>query len=61
VKSCDYGGRESQDEAIACPVVEPEFLGDAIATFLGEGNWRPYRKAMVECWEADSTSHLKTG
>ena len=27
-------------------------LGDLAATFLGEGNWRPVRKAMVQCWEA---------
>ena len=27
-------------------------LGDAAGTFLGEGNWRPYRKAMVQCWDA---------
>ncbi len=26
-------------------------LGDAAATFLGPGNWRPYRKAIVECWD----------
>ena len=25
-------------------------LGAAAATFLGEGNWRPVRKAIVECW-----------
>ena len=27
-------------------------LGQIAGTFLGEGNWRPYRKSMVECWEA---------
>jgi hypothetical protein len=27
-------------------------LGDTVATFLGEGNWRPVRKAIVERWEA---------
>ncbi|MBU6402300.1 MAG: hypothetical protein KGS61_18430 [Verrucomicrobia bacterium] len=26
-------------------------LGDTVATFLGEGNWRPYRKSMVDRWE----------
>jgi hypothetical protein len=38
-------------------------LGDAVATFLGPGDWRPYRKAMVDIWnppaevkEAASTS-----
>ncbi len=25
-------------------------LGDIAATFLGKGNWRPLRKAMVGCW-----------
>jgi hypothetical protein len=25
-------------------------LGEAMGTFLGDGNWRPNRKAMVECW-----------
>lgn len=27
-------------------------LGQTLATFLGEGHWRPSRKAMVECWDA---------
>ena len=27
-------------------------LGQVAGTFLGEGNWRPQRKKMVECWEA---------
>jgi hypothetical protein len=27
-------------------------LGDVMATFLGEGNWRPQRKAIVALWEA---------
>ena len=27
-------------------------LGQTVATFLGEGNWRPNRKALVECWNA---------
>jgi len=26
-------------------------LGDAVGTFLGPGDWRPVRKAIVECWE----------
>lgn len=26
-------------------------LGDAAGTFLGEGNWRPQRKAIKACWE----------
>ncbi len=27
-------------------------LGEAVGTFLGQGNWRPNRKAMVESWDA---------
>jgi hypothetical protein len=27
-------------------------LGEIAATFLGEGKWRPDRKAMIACWEA---------
>lgn len=27
-------------------------LGDIAATFLGEGQWCPQRRAMVACWEA---------
>jgi hypothetical protein len=27
-------------------------LGDVAGTFLGKGNWRPQRKAMMACWEA---------
>ena len=27
-------------------------LGEIAGTFLGEGNWRPQRKAMVACWQA---------
>jgi len=29
-------------------------LGDVVAEFLGPGNWRPYRKAMVDIWAADT-------
>lgn len=28
-------------------------LGEVMATFLGEGDWRPRRKAMVTLWEAN--------
>ena len=36
-------------------------LGDVVAEFLGPGNWRPYRKAMVDIWavaqpKSDSTT-----
>lgn len=27
-------------------------LGEIATTFLGEGNWRPQRAAMVQCWES---------
>jgi hypothetical protein len=48
-------------------------LGDVAGAFLGEGNWRPRRKALVECWNdprwkepvpasrADDTSGKDTG
>ena len=29
-------------------------LGDALATFLGPGEWRPVRKALVEAWDRES-------
>jgi len=29
-------------------------LGEIAGTFLGEGDWRPQRKAIKECWEAAS-------
>lgn len=35
-------------------------LGDVIATFLGPGNWRPQRKAMVALWEARKKQARKT-
>lgn len=38
-----------QTAAIDCLATN---LGDAVGTFLGPGNWRPYRKAIVQCWEA---------
>jgi len=28
-------------------------LGPMVATFLGEGDWRPRRKALVTLWEAN--------
>lgn len=38
-----------QTAALECMGVN---LGEVVGTFLGEGNWRPYRKAMVDCWKA---------
>lgn len=32
-------------------------LGQVMGTFLGDGNWRPNRKAMVECWNAAKKTH----
>ena len=32
-------------------------LGDLAGTFLGPGDWRPRRKAMVECWQAQERSY----
>ncbi len=34
-------------------------LGEVMATFLGDGNWRPYRKAIRECWEKNVPSQNK--
>jgi hypothetical protein len=28
-------------------------LGDAVADFLGPGEWRPVRKAIVDCWKRE--------
>jgi hypothetical protein len=32
-------------------------LGKAAGNFLGEGDWRPKRKAMVECWQRYEAEH----
>lgn len=32
-------------------------LGSLAGTFLGEGNWRPVRKALVEAWNAYRKDH----
>jgi hypothetical protein len=34
-------------------------LGQVVATFLGEGNWRPNRKAIAECWSEDKDSEAE--
>ena len=36
-------------------------LGDVAATFLGDGNWRPVRKAIVECWNSKGSSSEQQG
>lgn len=43
------GADAGQTAAIECLGTD---LGDVMATFLGPGNWRPRRKAMVTQWEA---------
>jgi hypothetical protein len=35
-------------------------LGETAGTFLGEGNWRPRRKAMVDYWEAEKKAKEAT-
>ncbi len=35
-------------------------LGELAGTFLGQGNWRPSRKAMVECWEASGWTKVES-
>ena len=47
----DDGG---QTAALDCLGMD---LGSLAGTFLGEGNWRPLRKAMVEAWKAYDASH----
>lgn len=42
-------GDGGQTAAIDCLGVN---LGDLMATFLGEGNWRPQRKAIVTLWDS---------
>jgi len=39
-----------QTAAIECLGVD---LGDVVATFLGEGDWRPRRRAMVDLWKPE--------
>ena len=34
-------------------------LGQTAGTFLGDGNWRPNRKAMVACWNAAQAADEK--
>ena len=41
-------GDAGQTAAIECLGSD---LGAVMATFLGEGDWRPRRKAMVTLWE----------
>jgi hypothetical protein len=36
-------------------------LGQVAGTFLGDGNWRPYRKSLVECWEAAKKDKAQGG
>jgi hypothetical protein len=31
-------------------------LGDVVSEFLGPGNWRPYRKAIVDIWAASQST-----
>jgi hypothetical protein len=42
-----------QTAAIECLGMD---LGDVMSTFLGDGDWRPRRKAMVALWEAANKS-----
>jgi len=48
VKQADWRDA-GQTAALECLDAD---LGDVIATFLGPGDWRPWRKAMVTLWEA---------
>jgi len=44
--------RESDAGQTAALEILHTDLGDIAGTFLGEGNWRPQRKAMMACWES---------
>jgi len=46
-------GDAGQTAAIDCLGAD---LGDVMSTFLGEGDWRPRRKAMVTLWESNKKS-----
>ena len=48
-------GRAHYDDAGQTAALEclDKNLGDVVSEFLGPGDWRPYRKAIVDCWDAD--------
>ena len=46
-----------QTAAIECLGLD---LGQVAGTFLGEGNWRPYRKSLVDFWEAAKKARTQT-
>ena len=50
----DFISRAHSDDAGQTAALEclGRNLGDVVAEFLGPGNWRPYRKAMVDIWAA---------
>ena len=48
------GEDAGQDAALT---VMGKDLGQVLATFLGEGNWRPNRKAIAECWKVKEKAH----
>jgi hypothetical protein len=51
---CAFLQAANQDDAgqtAAIDILSAD-LGQIAETFLGEGNWRPQRKAMIGCWEA---------
>jgi len=43
--------RNDAGQTAALDVLQAD-LGQTVATFLGPGDWRPNRKAIVQCWEA---------
>jgi hypothetical protein len=49
----DDGG---QSAALDCLDTD---LGQTVATFLGEGAWRPNRKAIADCWNAARAAHAR--
>jgi hypothetical protein len=47
----DSAQDDDAGQTAAMDILEVD-LGETAGKFLGEGNWRPRRKAMVVCWDA---------
>lgn len=60
---CAFLQQASWDDADQTAAIEclGQDLGQVAGTFLGEGDWRPYRKSLVECWEPAKRPRTQTG
>lgn len=47
----EAANRDDAGQTAAVDILEAD-LGEIAGTFLGAGNWRPQRKAMVACWQS---------